>query len=118
MAQAKPVKAHRSILADLGGLSSKGVVGSHFSWEELQIYGSYSFSVRNQLREPVWDVVCLIIFYASDGLPIETEIVTIRGPVGGNLARRSPKSGRISADEVRNLTAKTEIRVLDFRLNE
>nr|MBA3612170.1 serine protease [Nitrospirales bacterium] len=118
LAQAKPAKAQRSILADLGGLSSEGVVGSHFSWEELPYFGSYTFSVRNQLREPVWDVVCLIIFYASDGMPIETEIVTIRGPVGGNLARRSPKSGRYKADEVRNLTAKTEIRVLDFRLTE
>ena len=48
--------------------------------------GYYTFSVRNNLREPIKDVVCLIIFYARDGLPIETEFVTIRGPVSGNLA--------------------------------
>ena len=118
LAQAKPNKIEHSILADLGGRSSEGVVASHFSWTDTQLIGFYTFSVRNQLREPVRDVVCLVIFFAHDGLPIETEIVTISGPIGGNLARRSPKLGRISADEVRNLTAKTEIRILDFRLME
>ena len=118
LAQAKSNKIEHSILADLGGRSSEGVVASHFSWTDNEIIGYYTFSVRNQLREPVRDVVCLVIFFAHDGLPIETEIVTISGPIGGNLARRSPKLGRISADEVRNLTAKTEIRILDFRLKE
>jgi hypothetical protein len=110
--------AKRSILADLGGRSSEGVIGSHFAWTNNQFMGHYTFSVRNNLHEPIRDVVCLVIFYARDGLPIETEFVTVRGPVGGNLASRSPQHGRIPADEVRNLTAKTEIRVLDFRLVE
>ena len=108
----------RSILADLGGRGSEGVIGSHFSWNDNDFMGYYTFSVRNNLREPVRDVLCLIIFYARDGLPIETEFVTIRGPIGGKLARRSPQSGRLMADQVRNLTAKTEMRVLDFRLTE
>ena len=118
LAQAKPNKVEHSILADLGGRSSEGVVASHFSWSASELRGSYTFSVRNQLREPVRDVVCLVIFFAHDDLPIETEMVTISGPVGGNLARRSPSLGRLFADEVRNLTAKTEIRILDFRLKE
>ena len=118
LAEAKPPKAQRSILADLGGRSSEGVIGSHFAWTDNQFMGRYTFSARNNLREPIRDVVCLVIFYARDGLPIDTEFVTIRGPIGGNLASRSPKLGRISADEVRNLTAKTEVRVLDFRLVE
>lgn len=118
LAQAKPAKAQRSILANLGDRSSEGVVGSHFSWNDNQFMGYYTFSVRNNLRDSVQDVVCLVIFYARDGLPIETEFVMIRDPIGGNLARRSPKGGRLEADQVRNLTAKTEIRVLDFRLVE
>ena len=118
LAQSKPPKAQRSNLADLGGRGSEGVVGSHFSWTSSRFIGYYIFSVRNNLREPVREVLCLVIFYARDGLPIETEFVTIRGPIGGKLARRSSKSGRINADEVRNLTAKTEVRVLDFRLAE
>jgi hypothetical protein len=118
LAEAKAPKAQRSILADLGGRSSEGVIGSHFAWTDLRVAGNYTFSVRNNLREPIRDVVCLVIFYARDDLPIDTEVVTIRGPIGGNLASRSPQLGRISADEVRNLTTKTEIRVLDFRLVE
>jgi hypothetical protein len=118
LVEAKPTKAQRSILADLGGRSLEGVIGSHFAWNDNQFMGYYTFSIRNNLREPVRDVVCLVIFYARDGLPIETEFVTIRGPIGGNLAKRSPQSGRILADEVRNLTARTEMRVLDFRLVE
>ena len=118
LAQGKPVKVEPSILAGLGGRSLEGVVGSHFSWTDFAAIGHYTFSVRNQLREPVKDVVCLVIFFARDGLPIETEMVTIYGPIGGNLARRSPQMGRIQADQVRNLTVKTEIRILDFRLVE
>ena len=116
--QMKSAKTQRSILAGLGGRGLEGVAGSHFSWTDNQFIGNYTFSVRNNLREPIRDVLCLVIFYAHDGLPIETEFVKIRGPIGGKLARRSRKGGRTSADEVRNLTAKTEIRVLDFRLVE
>lgn len=118
LVQTKKSTSQRSILADLGGRSSKGVVGSHFAWNDNQFMGYYTFSVRNNLRDAVRDVVCLVIFYARDGLPLETEFATIRGPIGGNLASRSHSLGRIPADEVRNLTAKTEIRVLDFRLAE
>ncbi len=106
----------RSIIADLGAHSSDGVVGSHFAWTDNRYMGYYTFSVRNQLREPVRDVTCLVIFYARDGLPIEAEIVTIPGPVGGKLAARSGQLGRLEADQVRNLTKSTEIRILGFQL--
>ncbi|MDE0098303.1 MAG: trypsin-like peptidase domain-containing protein [Truepera sp.] len=118
LAQAESTGGQRSILSDLEGSSSEGVVASHFAWDRYSWSGRYMFSVRNQLREPVRDVICLVIFYASDGLPIETEIVTIRGPIGGNLAKRSEEEGRYRAQEVRDLTARVELRVLDFRLAE
>ena len=111
-------KTKRSILADLGGRGSEGVVGSHFSWNSIGFLGKYTFSVRNNLREPIRSVLCLVIFYAHDGLPIETDFVTIPGPIPGKLARRSPSMGRVETDQVRSLTAKTEIRVLDFKLVE
>ena len=118
LAQAESTGGQRSILSDLEGGSSEGVVASHFAWHPSSYIGYYTFSVRNQLREPVRDVICLVIFYASDGLPIETEIVTIRGPIGGNLAKRSEEEGRIDPHEVRDLTARVELRILDFRLAE
>lgn len=118
IAAAKPSGAERSILAKLGGRTPEAVIGSHFAWNDNKFMGYYTFSIRNNLREAVRDVVCLVIFYAHDGLPLETELVTVPGPIGGNLACRSPRSGRLGADEVRNLTGKTEIRVLDFRLTQ
>ena len=118
LAQAKPTNAQRSIVSDMGGRSSESVIGSLFSWEDNQFMGRYTFSVRNKIRESVKNVVCLIIFYDRDGLPIDTEISIIKGPIGGNLAKRSPKLGRISADEVRKFTSKIEVRILDFQLVE
>ena len=118
LSQIKEVTSQRSILADLGERNSEGVIGSYFAWNDNQFMGYYTFSIRNNLRDAIQDVVCLVIFYARDGLPLETEFATIHGPIGGNLAGRSPKLGRINADEVRTLTAKTEIRVLDFKLAE
>ena len=116
LGEATAAEEKRSIVADLGSDSSEGVVGSHFAWTDIQFMGYYTFSVRNQLREPVRDVTCLVIFFARDGLPIEAEIVTIPGPVGGKLAVRSPQLGRLEADQVRNLTKSTEIRILGFQL--
>ena len=107
-----------SILVDLGGDSSESVVGTQFRWNDSRYRGYYTFSVRNNLRQSVRNVVCLVIFYGNDDLPIETELAVIKGPVGGNLARRSKKLGRFNADEVRYYTAEIEIRVLDFELAE
>ena len=117
LVQGTIAKSQRSILADLGGRSSESVVGSHFSWDQNPISENYTFSVRNLRRESVRDVVCLIIFFADDGLPINTEIAKVHGPIDGNLAVRSRKMGRMWADEVRDITAKVEIRILDFRVD-
>lgn len=118
LAQMKLSKTQRSILADLGGRSTESVVGTHFAWTDNPYMGHYTFSVRNNLRQSVRNVVCLVIFYGRDGLSIETELSIIRGPVGGNLGKRSQQLGRLNADEVRKITMKTEIRVLDFELVE
>ena len=118
LAQRRTEKSRRSILSDLGGRSAESVVGTSFAWTDIEFWGYYTFSIRNKLREAVRNVVCLIIFYGRDGLPIETETTIIRGPIGGKLAKRSGQLGRLQADQVRNLTARTEMRVLDFQLAE
>ena len=116
--QAKMAETQQSVLAGFGAGSPEGVVASHFAWNDNSLMGYYTFSVRNNLREPIRDVLSIVIFYAQDGLPIETEFIRMPGPIGGRLARRSPRAGRLESDQVRNLTAKTEIRILDFRLAE
>lgn len=117
-AEAKPVKGQPSILADMGGRNVEGAVGTAFAWNDNPYMGHYNFSVRNNLRDPIRDVICLVIFYGRDGLPIDTDVSLVKGPIGGNLAKRSESLGRTYADEVRNLTTKTELRILDFRFAE
>ena len=38
LSEAKPTKAQRSILADLGSKSSEGVIGTQFVWESFVQY--------------------------------------------------------------------------------
>ena len=118
LAQAKPTKEKRSILSDLGGRSLESVVGSHFSWSDNLLTETYNFSVRNKLREPVKNVVCMVIFYDRDGLPIDAQQAIIGGPIKGNLAKRSRELGERSRNGLRELTSKTEVRVLDFQIVE
>lgn len=75
-AEARKAKKEKSILDDMGGRSTDGVEGSQLLWTYIYTYdvvqwGKYSFSFRNQLREHVRNVVCLVVFYAADGKPIE-----------------------------------------------
>jgi S1-C subfamily serine protease len=104
-----------SILSGYEGTAEEYVSPTAFAWTDSQFMGFYNFSVRNSLRQAIRDVVCIVIFYGNDGSPIETEIVQIPGPVGAGLAERSTLLGGIDAHEVRNLTTKTEIRVLTYQ---
>jgi len=55
LAQARPQKAQRSILSDLGGSSSEGVIGTQFIWNTQILlgmvayyHGEYTFSLRGK----------------------------------------------------------------------
>ena len=92
---AKPLAAtkspgnQRSILADLGGRSSEGVVGGQLTWTYTVINtGKYSFSLRNQLRDNVKNVYCLVVFYDSQGSPIDVDVLEFSGVIPAGLARR------------------------------
>jgi hypothetical protein len=90
LAQAKPAKGQRSILADLGGRSSEGVVGGQLTWDMPgnQFSGSYSFSLRNQLREPVKNVFCLLVFRDTHRNPLDVDVVRFNGLIPAGLAKR------------------------------
>lgn len=54
LAQSKSTNAQRSILADLGGRSSEGVVSAQLTWTYTSLQsGEYALSLRNQLSENV-----------------------------------------------------------------
>ena len=125
LAQAKVAKGQKSILADLGGRSTEGVVGGQLTWEyEAAQIGAYAMSLRNQLREGVKNVYCLVVFYDSQGSPIDVDVVQYRGLIPAGLAKRVTSKVDGSVQKLtttpNTMTPKTkvEFRVLDFQIVE
>lgn len=125
LAQAKPAKSQRSILGDLGGRSTEGVVGANLTYDSYAQMGDYSFSLINKLREPVQNVYCLIVFYDKQGTPLDVQIVRYPGVIPGGLAKRvkgrvDQSVERLNANH-RNLPphppgGKIDFRILNFEI--
>ena len=131
LAQARPTKAQRSILSDLGGKSSEGVIGTQFIWDTQILlgmvayyHGGYTFSLKNQLRESIKNVYCLVVFYDQNNSPIDVDVIEYKSPIPAGLARRV--SGKVDGSVQRLTTrdasvtpsTKVEFRILDFQLLE
>ena len=119
LAQAKPANAQRSILADLGGRSSKGVVGGQLTWAlpGNEFSGSYSFSLRNQLRDNVKNVYCLLVFRDSQGKPLDVDVVQFNGVIPAGLAKRVTSSVDASIGVLTKWQGSAvECRILDFAI--
>lgn len=119
LAQAKPAKAQRSILADLGGRSSEGVVGRQLAWDlpGNQFSGAYSFSLRNQLREPVKNVYCLVVFRDVKGIPLNVDVVRFNGLIPAGLAKRVTSRVHESIGVLTKWRdSAVEFRILDFEI--
>lgn len=131
LAEAKPAKAQRSILADLGGRSVEGVVGGTFAWKDqnYEVDGDYTITLRNQLREPVRNVYCLVVFYDRAGDPLDADMLLYRDVIPAGLGKRT--SGSVDASVKRlttppsrdnqfmssfTPTTKVEFRVLNFEI--
>jgi S1-C subfamily serine protease len=117
----KEVKPQRSILADLGGKSTEGVTGAQMAWQlpNNQFSGSYSFSLRNQLRESVQNVYCLVIFTDNTGTPVDVDIVQYRGVIPAGLAKRVNGDVDGSVGVVTQWrTSAAQFRILDFQMAE
>jgi len=106
----------RSLLASFGTNAKDEVIGTAFSWNDIEFMGYYNFSVRNNLDYAITNIFCLIIFYDENRLPIEVEYVLMEDVIPAKLAKRSKRQGRIHAEEVRNLSHYFAIRVLDFEI--
>ena len=76
---------------------------------------TYSFSFRNQLREPVKDIHCFVVFYDHSGNPIDFDVVHYSNVIPAGLAKRVTSSVDGSVLE---LTSKIELRILDFKIVE
>jgi hypothetical protein len=105
----------RSVIGDLGGPSTQGVIGENFQWMYPRLEdGRYSFSLRNQLHEAVGHVQFLVISRDAKGHPVDYDwLEDDPVVVQGQLAKRVTDL-RVDGS-VQRLTRKVEIRVLDFR---
>lgn len=121
----KPEKKVKSILNDLGGRNTEGVVGTNLVWAYKQMQmGDYSLSFQNKLREPVRDIWCLVIFYDRNNEPIDIDVIQYTGIVPGMLAKRvtSKVDGSVQELTTREGSAsphtRVEFRILDFQIVE
>lgn len=89
--------------------------------------GYYTMSLRNQLRENVKNVYCLVIFYDSEGNPIDVDVVHYEGLIPAGLAKRveSHVDGsvqKLTTLDFRNNSekpcTKVEVRIINFELVE
>ena len=112
----------KSIVDQFGGRSTEGVTGRQLRWTYGTSLGFYSFSLRNQLREPVKDVYCLVVFYDRQGQPIDVDAFTYHEVIPTGLARRVQSRVDGSVQELttkgreKRPSTKVEIRVLDFKI--
>jgi len=118
LAQAKTAKTPKSILADMGGRSTEGVVGVHFAWNAPGEWCEvYSFSLRNQLRESVKNVYCLVVFTDSKGSPIDIDVVRDSGVIPAGLAKRVKSRVDGSIGQLTKWSSSAvEFRILDFEI--
>ena len=131
LAQARPAKSERSILSDFGGRGVESVIGGGFAWKN-QLYemdGAYTVTLRNQLRESVRNVFCLVVFYDRHSNPLDVDMLHLRDVIPAGLAKRA--SGSVDAS-IKRLTTppsrdnrylssfepstKVEFRILDFEI--
>lgn len=88
-AKATKGKKKTSILDDVGGRSTEGVTASRFLWTHPSLqWGNFSFSLRNELHEPVQDVICLVVFYGNDGRAIDVVRLRFSDIILPGLAKR------------------------------
>ena len=125
LSRAKPAGSKRSIFDDFGDRSAEGVIGGKLTWEyKYGQSGNYAFSLRNQLRENVRNVYCLVIFYDTQDDPIEVDVVYFRNLIPLGLAKRVTSKVDSSVQKLTthqgSMTShtKVEFRVLDFEIVE
>jgi len=128
LASTKSTMNQPSILADLGGRSSEGVIGQNFTYDHPPSRGGasfYSFSLVNKLREPVKDIHYLVVFYDLEGNPLDAVKGDCREIIAGGLAKRVRAFTEGSVQELnekvdygtrRTQRGNIEIRILDFKI--
>lgn len=77
----------------------------------------YSFSFRNQLRESVKNVYCLLVFRDAKGNPLDVDVIRFNGMIPAGLAKRITSSVHGSIGVLTEWKGSAvEFRILDFEI--
>lgn len=78
-----------SVLEGIGGDSRDGLAVGQFLWDGESLSGElFSFSIRNQLSEPIRNVKCVVVFYDRDKQPVDFQLAQIDAIIPPGLAKR------------------------------
>ena len=122
--QGSPAKSRRSLICDQG-MAEEPITASNFSWASYS--ESFSFSLRNHLRENVKNIDYLIIFYDEQGDPIDVNDRRYDRVIRAGLAKRitdyfsdySVRKLSITLGNDREIIeTRMEFRVLNFEVVE
>ncbi len=117
--RAKEPKA-KSILEDLGGRSTEGVSVAQFTWDSISGDGEFSLSLRNNLRDPVRGVSCLLTFCGNDEKPIDIAIVELEDVIPAGMAKRVKGQVAESVEKLNTptdqLPPRTNLHSIEFRV--
>lgn len=113
LSQLAETRFERSLTDKLGEEGAKALVGGQWMWTYNSDTGYYSFSLRNQLRQPVSNVYCLVIFYDDNNNPVDVDVIQQRDVIPAGLAKRF--TSKVDSS-VQSLSQRAIFRVLDFEL--
>jgi hypothetical protein len=90
------------VLEGIGGDSREGLTLGQFLWDGRSLDGElFSFSIRNQLSDPIRTVKCIVVFYDRDKQPVDFQLAQIDAVIPPGLAKRV--RGRPLAESVRRV---------------
>lgn len=82
-------KTRPSFLDQVGNKQSRdGVIGTNLTYDRGPSSGFFSYSLQNKLRDPVNNVVGVIVFYNVEGEPLDVAPIDYKEVIPAGLARR------------------------------
>lgn len=100
--------------------ATDGVIIRNLDWKNLHSRDSeYVFSIRNNLRESITDILYVTIFYDAAGEPIHStvsEYTQVVPPLLAKMVEISMSHPSYPGDGVRRMTERMEMRILDYRI--
>ncbi len=112
---------------------SEGVVGENLTFDSLGQSGEFSYSLRNKLPQDIRNVLGYVVFYDTNGNPIDTFPIRHSGTIPAGLAKRVRGVVSESVEKLnsaglpdfpylpqppRRPVGRVAIRILDFEFNK